>query len=224
MTSRAEVKVWTQSHERWARVSSPADLSAVEINESVSVAQTWFSSEFPLSLLPRRSSSEVPVRIQCGSCSPSSSSSSSCLHHAQILNPLQPGCDSTAGKSSALLSCSEGWRSCPTLPLICNPLPRNLCSGACPGVPPPTRADSQLWRCVSCLHVTENKSHVKIIKLLYQRSVTTTGSWAGLTLCVCVCVCVCVASGDAKRVQMCVCVCLSECVAALVKLFSRRED
>lgn len=101
----------------------------------------------------------------------------------------------------------------PYIPLICNTLPTTpllLCLAR--------RAASRLWECTSCLHVMSCKSHVKIIRLLYQISVTSTRSCvsvppAGMpTKCKCVCLLLC----------QCVCFSLSPCKAALVKRVSQR--
>lgn len=127
-------------------------------------------------------------------------SSWSLRYHASplgTLNPPNPGCDSTAGKSFSLV---PGLTQLPYISFICNTLPRSLCSGAWPAAPSglPASSDDAFPGCTS--------STIRVILKswdCYIRAESQARDPAG----VCVCVCAQPAGMPAK----CECVCQRAC-------------
>lgn len=139
-------------------------------------------------------------------------SSWSLRYHASplgTLNPLNPGCDSTAGKSFSLV---PRLTQLPYISFICNTLPRTLCTGGWPGAPRrlPASSDDAFPGCTSSTIRVILKSWDCYIRVQSQARDPA-----------CVRVCVCAQPAGMPTKCECVCVCVSACMCvSVVSLFA----
>lgn len=144
-----------------------------------------------------------PYLCAAGSCF--RSSWSPCYHASPLgtLNPLNPGCDSTAGKSFSLV---PRLTQLPYISFICNTLPRTLCTGAGPGAPRrlPASSDDAFPGGTSSTIRVILKSWDCYIRVESQARDPAS-----------VCVCVCAQPAGMPTVWMCVSACMCVSVVSL---------